>query len=77
MESKQHVDIITFTMTIQKATSPSIILGDAHVYASMCVPLHAYIMQTEIQTHTLHNHTNPISYKRKIFQQKNYETSIA
>ena len=43
MESKQHVDLITFTSTIQGATLPSVILGDAHVYASMCVPLHVYI----------------------------------
>ena len=76
MESKQHVDIITFTLTIQRGTLPSIIIDDARVYASMCVPLHVYIIQTEIQTHTLHNHTNATSYKRKTFQQKNYETSI-
>ena len=52
MESKQHVDIITFTLRIQRGTLPSIILDDARVYASMCVPLHVYIIQTEIQTHT-------------------------
>ena len=37
-QSKQHVDLITFTLTIQRATLPSVILGDAHAYASMCVP---------------------------------------
>ena len=43
MESKQHVDLITFTLTIQRATLPSLILGDAHVYVSMFVPLNVYI----------------------------------
>ena len=38
MYLKQHVDLITFTLTIQRATLPSVILGDAHAYASMCVP---------------------------------------
>ena len=52
MESQQYVDLITFTSTIQKVTLPSAILGYAHVYASMCVPLHVCIIHTEIQTHT-------------------------
>ena len=42
-QSKQHVDLITFTLTIQRATLPSLILGDAHVYVSMFVPLNVYI----------------------------------
>ena len=72
MELQQYVDLITFTSTIQRVALPSAILGDAHVYASMCVPLHICIIHTEIQTHThtLHCHTNTISYKPKIFQQK-------
>ena len=70
MKSKHHVDLITFTMTIQGETIPFAILGDTHVYASMCVPLQVYIVHTKIQTHTVHSHTNTISYKRKIFQQK-------
>ena len=39
-------------MAIQVETLPSAILGDAHVYASICIPLHEYIMHTEIQAHT-------------------------
>ena len=62
MESQQHVDLITFTGPIQVETLPSAILGDVHVYASLCVP--------HTITHTLHSHTNTISYKSKIFQQK-------
>ena len=73
MESKQHVDLITFTVTIQRIILPFVILGDAFVYVSMCVPLHAYIHLTYRDTniHTLHSHTNTISYKHKIFEQKN------
>ena len=69
MESQQHVDLITFTGPIQVETLPPAILGDVHVYASLCVP--------HTITHTLHSHTNTISYKSKIFQQKNYNTSLA
>ena len=72
MESKLHVDLISFTITIQGETLPSPIIGDAHVYASMCVPLDICIIHTEIQKHTdkLHSHATTTFYKRKIFQQK-------
>ena len=68
MESKQHVDLIIFTMAIQGETLPSAILGDAHVYASMCVPYTYRDINTH--TYTLYSQPNTISYKRKIFQQK-------
>ena len=70
MESEQHEDLITFTLTIQRATLPSVILGNAHVYVSMCVSLHVYSIHTDTTTHTLHSHTNTISYIQNIFQQK-------
>ena len=38
MDLKQHVGLITFTLTIQRATLSSVILGDAYAYATMCVP---------------------------------------
>ena len=58
MESKQYVDLITFTMTIQGETLPSATLVDAHVYVSMCVPFHVYVIHTETQTrtHTAQSH---------------------
>ena len=76
----QHVDLITFTMSVQGETLPSAILGDAHIYASICVPLHLYIRRIVIETcacvrthkhthtHIQHGHTKTISFKRKIFQ---------
>ena len=68
MDLKQHVDLITFTMIIQRETLTSAIPGDSCVYASMYVPLYVSIIYTEIQTHTLHSHTNTTCYKRKISQ---------
>ena len=65
MKSKQHVDIITFTMTSQVETLPSAILGNTHMYTLMCVPLYVYIIRTQRQTHRLHGHTNAISYKKR------------
>ena len=58
-------------MTVQGETLPSGILGNTHMYTSMSVPWHIYIIHKQRQTHALHSHTNTISYKRKFFQQKN------
>ena len=44
-------------MTVQKEILPSATLGDSHLYAPICVPLHVYIIHTEIQTHTNYSHT--------------------
>ena len=72
-------------MTIQGETLPSAILGDA-TCMHQCVYLYMYTLyiqryrdtgryrdttHTHTHTHIQHNHTNTISYKRKIFQQKN------
>ena len=39
-------------MTVQWETLPSVILGNTHMYTSMWVPLHVYIIHTQTQTHT-------------------------
>ena len=44
-------------MTVQKEILPSAILGDTHLYAPICVPLHVYITHTQIQTHKNYSHT--------------------
>ena len=58
-------------MTIPGETFPSAILGNTNIYTSMYVPFYVYVISIQRQTHTLHGYTNTISYKRKIFQQKN------
>ena len=76
MESNQHVDLITFDNP--RATLPSVILGDAHVYVSMCVPLHVCILHTEIQSYTLCTATlTQYPINARSFNKKNYKTSVA
>ena len=64
MESQQHVDLITFTGPIQMETLTSAILGDVHVYASLCVP------HTITHTHSTATLTqypiNPRSFNKKL-----------
>ena len=64
---KTHEKISSSIMTVQWETLPSVILGNTHMYTSMWVPLHVYIIHTQTQTHThtLHSHTNNINYKKK------------